>query len=96
MNKRLYAVITGRVQRVGYRDFVEDAADLLELTGWVRNLYNGDVEVVVEGEEPKLQQFSALISTGPSLAFVRNYTEDWSPATGEFRDFAIRVTSIGD
>ena len=96
MNKRLHALISGRVQSVGYRNFVEDTADMLNLTGWVRNLYSGEVEVVAEGEESILRQFSGIISTGPSLAHVNQYHEEYSPATNEFRDFAIRTTYISD
>jgi acylphosphatase len=96
MNKRLHAMISGRVQNVGYRNFVEDAADVLNLTGWVRNLYSGDVEVMAEGDEGILRQFSGIISTGPSLAHVNHYTEEYQPATGEFRDFTVRANYLSE
>jgi acylphosphatase len=93
---RLHAVIAGRVQQVGFRNFVEEAADNLHLSGWVRNLYSGEVEVVAEGSELQLQQLSALLKTGPQLAYIRDYQEDYSPATGEYRSFQVRSTYIGD
>lgn len=96
MIKRLHALINGRVQRVGFRDFVEDTADSLNISGWVRNLYSGEVEVTAEGEEADLRRFSALIAGGPSLAFVTDFREEWQPATGEFRGFQIRASFISD
>jgi acylphosphatase len=94
--KRATGIIKGRVQAVGYRSFVEDEADRLGLTGWVRNLYSGEVEFVAEGEEADLRKFCASVVKGPPLAFVSEYNVDWSPGTGEFRSFNIRATFISD
>ncbi len=93
---RLHAVITGRVQQVGFRNFAEEAADQLNLTGWVRNLYSGEVEIVAEGNERSLRQLSELLKAGPPMAFVRDYREEFSPATGEFRSFQVRSTFISE
>jgi len=93
---RLHAVITGRVQQVGFRNFVEEAADKLKLYGWVRNLYSGEVEVVAEGSEHSLRQLSELLKTGPSMAFIRDYREEILPATGEFHSFQVRSTFISE
>lgn len=94
--KRATGIIKGRVQAVGFRSFVEDEADRLGLTGWVRNLYSGEVEFVAEGEETVLREFCETIVKGPPLAFVSEHKVDWSLGTGEFRSFNIRATFISD
>ena len=89
--KRMYVVILGRVQGVGFRAFVWRHAVSLELTGFARNLYfpRRCVEVVAEGPEPDLQQLLALLRVGPAAARVDLVEVDWQPATGEFREFDV-------
>ena len=97
MDKRIHAVISGRVQQVGFRSFVEDEADNLGLTGWTRNLYSGEVEVVAEGDELKILRLSAAGSKpGPSLSHIIHFNLEWLPATGEFPHFNVRSTFISD
>ncbi|MGQ9698248.1 MAG: acylphosphatase, partial [Armatimonadota bacterium] len=88
---RLEAVVSGRVQGVGYRYFVVDAARQLGLTGWVRNMHDGRVQVVAEGPRERLMRLLLLLERGPRLAVVDRVQAEWSPATGEFRGFSIRV-----
>lgn len=96
MDKRIHAVITGRVQGVGFRSFVEDEADNLGITGWVRNMYSGEVEVIAEGNEKDLEQFCQKIKAGPSLSYITDFKLEWLPATAEYRNFNIRGTFISD
>jgi acylphosphatase len=96
MEKRVHVIVNGRVQGVGFRIFVEEEADRLDLTGWVRNLYSGEVELVAEGEELSLVAFCEKINKGPSLSHIREFNLEWLPATGEFRSFNIRSTNISD
>jgi acylphosphatase len=63
-------VVQGRVQGVGYRYFVQREADALGVTGFVRNLPDGNVEVVAEGGEPVLAKLEARLREGPSFARV--------------------------
>lgn len=88
---RLYAIINGRVQGVGFRAFVLRHAAALELTGTVRNLYfpRRQVEVIAEGPETALRQLLDLLGAGPSMAGVANISANWEPASGEFLDFRI-------
>jgi acylphosphatase len=86
-NKRLVAVVQGRVQGVGFRYFVTERAGHLRLTGTVRNLRNGDVEVVAEGPRGALEALLAGLHHGPSMARVDNIHAVWLPATGEFTSF---------
>ncbi len=88
--RRLRAVVRGTVQGVGYRYFTVTRAETLGLVGWVRNVPNGDVEVVAEGEESKLRDFLSMLQRGPMGAFVRDVVSVSLPATGEFKDFTVR------
>jgi acylphosphatase len=87
---RLKLIISGRVQGVCYRWFTRDTAVELSLTGWVRNLPDGTVEAVVEGEKEKLEQLLGWCRRGPDLARVTDIQAEWEEGTGEFQDFSIR------
>ena len=63
-------LVRGRVQGVGYRYFVQREADALGVTGFVRNLPDGSVEVVAEGGEQAMAQLEARLREGPSFAHV--------------------------
>ncbi len=87
---RLEAIVSGRVQGVGFRAFVEVEALLLGLKGYVKNLPDGSVEVVSEGDEEKLEKLLAKLEHGNPLARVHEIRLDWSGAKGEFSGFTIR------
>ncbi len=88
--RRLHAVISGRVQGVGFRFFAVREAERRGLTGWVRNLHEDQVEVVAEGSSAQLQDFLAALKQGPPLAWVAGVTVEWLEATGEFIGFGAR------
>jgi acylphosphatase len=74
-------VITGRVQGVGFRWYTHDAAAREGIHGWVRNLADGSVEVVAEGEAEALFRFEAAVRRGPGGARVEDVAvEDHAPA----------------
>jgi len=75
---RLYRV-RGRVQGVGFRYFVERAARQLNLTGWVRNRDDGDVEVYAAGSSTQLAELAAMLWKGPRWAEVRGVDETEAP-----------------
>lgn len=87
---RLHAYVEGRVQGVGFRAFVVDQAIALRLTGWVRNRWDGMVEVCVEGQRDTLERLLTSLHRGPTAAWVREVTSEWSAATGEFQGFRMR------
>ena len=89
---RLHAVVEGRVQGVGYRYFVEDEAMSLDLKGWVRNLWDGRVEVVAEGQRQALEKLLVALRRGPRASSVTDIQVEWSPSTGGFTHFTIRMT----
>jgi len=68
--ERIHAVAKGRVQGVGFRYFCQRTADKMSLSGWVKNLSNGDVELEVEGDSNTLKSFLTQIKEGNSWARV--------------------------
>jgi acylphosphatase len=62
--------VSGRVQGVGYRYFVLREAEALGIAGFARNLPDGRVEVIAEGEDEALRRFEALLREGPAFATV--------------------------
>lgn len=87
--ERLHVFVRGRVQGVGFRWFVLDAAGD-GLTGWVRNLRDGSVEVVAEGPRKALEGLLEDLRTGPAGSHVTGLTTDWEPAAGDLPPFEIR------
>lgn len=89
---RLHADVVGHVQGVGFRYFVLDQARQLGLTGWVRNLPEGTVEVLAEGPKATLDNLLNKLQRGPTGSRVSNVRFSWFEASGEFDHF--RVTSF--
>ena len=89
MKKRVHLFYSGRVQGVGFRFTAETIALSVDVTGWVKNLPDGRVEVVAEGEETRLVQFLEKLRSGPMKPYIRRVESDWLEATGEPRDFSI-------
>ena len=90
---RLHAIVKGRVQGVGFRFFTMQTAYELNLTGWVRNRINGDVEVLAEGKKTNLIALLSALKRGPSSAAVREVLPDWEEFSGEFMQFRARETA---
>lgn len=90
MRKRLTLKISGLVQGVGYRYTSQNEAKKRKFTGYIDNLDDGAVELVVEGEEKDLKDFINWCYNGVGPAMVHNIDESWSEATGEFSDFVIK------
>lgn len=86
----MHLLISGRVQGVFFRANTLDKARHLELTGWVKNCYDGKVEAVFEGEEQKLDQVIAWCRQGPSYALVQDVQVTWEEYTAEFNSFNIK------
>ncbi len=89
---RLHAIVEGHVQGVGFRYYVLNCAQQLNLTGWVRNTHEGNVEVIAEGKRADLNDLLDALKQGPRMSFVARVREDWEPARGEFRLFDVRMT----
>ena len=87
-----HAVIDGQVQGVGFRFFVMELAETCGITGWVRNRYDGTVEVMAEGRRAVLESFLNQLRRGPRGAYITNVDTDWPPAGNKFVQFEIRRT----
>lgn len=88
MNKRVHAYYSGQVQGVGFRYTARSIANNLGLKGWVKNTYDGGVELVLEGDEATLSQALARIKQGMNHTSFKE-SVSWEPETGEFTRFEI-------
>jgi len=89
IESRTYRIV-GRVQGVGFRWFTWDAATREGLSGFARNLPDGSVETVVEGDRDALDRFEWKISGGPRGARVDHVDRETGPATGRYQGFSIK------
>jgi acylphosphatase len=89
MKARAHVFVSGRVQGVFFRDHTRRWAASLGLTGWVRNLPDGRVEVLAEGERERLNDLVTRLKQGPPMAEVTNVDLAWEESRGEFEDFRI-------
>lgn len=90
MTARAHIVISGRVQGVAFRiATVEEADRLGGLRGWVRNLRDGRVEAIAEGERSKVEALVAWCHHGPPPARVTDVQVSWEPAQGDLGAFDI-------
>lgn len=88
--KRLHATVYGLVQGVGFRYFTLWQASDIGVTGYVRNLANGAVEVVAEGTQTQLEKLLKKLQQGPPAARVERVIAHWEDARGEFDRFGVR------
>ena len=86
---RMHIFAGGRVQGVAYRSYAEKHAARLGITGWVRNLPDGRVEVLAEGPATQIEDFLERLKEGPRLARIDSFDVRHEPSTGEFRGFRI-------
>jgi acylphosphatase len=89
---RLHATVEGRVQGVGFRFFTQERATFLGLTGWVRNRWDGTVEVIAEGARADLETLLKALQRGPRSGTTQNVKFDWLETTKEFSSFRVRMT----
>jgi len=91
MNKQVHVFYAGRVQGVGFRFTAEETARQIGVVGWVKNLRDGRVELVAEGEEQTLVRFLQAMRTGSMRNFIKQEEVLWGLATERFSDFEIRA-----
>jgi len=87
---RAHVFISGRVQGVFFRSETQHEAKRRNVKGWVRNLPDGRVEAVFEGEEGKVKELIEFCKRGPPGAKVTGVKVIWERYSGEFREFEIR------
>jgi acylphosphatase len=88
--KRIHVYISGVVQGVFFRAATRRAAADLNLTGWVRNMDDGRVEALLEGEDADVNKMIEWCKVGPPSARVENVTTVEEHYTGGFSDFSIK------
>lgn len=89
MVKQLRAIFSGQVQGVGFRASVQNWAEGLGLTGWVRNNPDGTVEVEAEGEEEKLRKLLQTINSSHLQNYISQIETTWKPPEGQYRRFEM-------
>lgn len=89
MRKRLTAHFSGTVQGVGFRYMAQGIARRFPVTGYVKNLRNGQVELVAEAEEKVLREFLKAVRESDLADYIRDVNVEWAGATGEFRGFDV-------
>ena len=89
MNIRIHVVISGKVQRVYFRQSTKDKAIELDVSGWVKNRGDGSVEAVFEGTKQDVDEIVKWCWKGPELAKVKEVQLIHEEYTGEFSGFAI-------
>jgi acylphosphatase len=87
--RRVIACYSGRVQGVGFRATVRQLACGYDVSGIVRNLPDGRVELVAEGEEKELNAFLQGIAESGLSGFIAQRRDEWSAAKGDLRGFVI-------
>jgi acylphosphatase len=87
---RLHAVVHGRVQGVSFRYYTQKRANELNLSGYVRNKWDGTVEVVAEGRRGDLEEILSFLHEGPRSAFVTQVAIEWAAPSGDFHGFGVR------
>jgi len=89
MQVAVHIIVKGMVQGVGFRYFVWRQASKLGLSGYARNLYNGDVEIEAEGDRSLLEEFIKEVKVGPRLSDVRDMKIQWGEFQDRFKGFEV-------
>lgn len=87
---RAHIFVSGMVQGVFFRAFTEEVARSNHLTGWVRNLPDGRVEALMEGEKGDIGRAMEALYQGPPASRVENIDLSWEEPTGEFHSFFVK------
>lgn len=94
MKARAHIFVSGRVQGVFFRDYTQRCAASLDLTGWVRNLRDGRVEALAEGDKERIRDLVNKLNEGPPLARVDKVDVSWEDYRGEFKYFQITYSDF--
>ena len=91
MQARAHMVVEGMVQGVGFRWFVSRHAEALGVRGYVKNLVNGDVEIMADGDRSLIEEFIRKVKVGPRSAHISDIHLEWKePSPHAFTHFEIR------
>lgn len=90
MKVRAHLIISGVVQGVNFRHYTKVKAKERNVNGWVKNLLDGRVEAVFEGEDKDVEELIKFCKRGPPLSKVENVEIKWEEFKGEYKSFEIR------
>lgn len=90
MQVGVHIIVQGMVQGVGFRYFVWREATKLSLSGYVRNLYNGDVEIEAQGDRSLVEEFVKVVKVGPRYAYVKDLKTEWKEFQERYKGFEVR------
>lgn len=90
MPTEIHIIVRGRVQGVGYRFAAQRAARTIGVGGFVRNLPNGDVEILAQGDDERIQRMIDWARRGPPMARVEKIETETRERSELFQDFVIR------
>ncbi len=85
----LRSIVTGKVQKVRYRDYVQVSATELGLVGFIRNNKDGSVEVVAQGEPDVLKNFVEYLNEGSLLSKVESVSVEWGTVQATYIEFSV-------
>ncbi len=85
----IHCTITGKVQGVAYRAYIQEAATELQLVGYTKNLPGGAVEVVAQGEPDTLKAFIEYLHEGSLMSVVEGVAVEWGSASKTFEEFSV-------
>jgi acylphosphatase len=89
LRRRMTVFYSGQVQGVGFRYTAKTVATGFEVTGTIRNLPNGSVELMAEGRREELEAFRTALRDAGLAGFIRDEKVDWADAKNDFRGFEI-------
>ena len=89
--RRVNVFISGKVQGVFFRQFIQEKAQELGLFGWVRNLSDGRVEASIEGDKEKIDKILTYLEQGSPLSKIKNIEINYEKYQGKFKDFSISL-----
>ena len=87
--KGMLMIVSGVVQGVGFRWYVRQVAGRYGVKGYVKNLFDGSVEILAEGDETDLKAFYEEVRIGPRYAEITGVKVDWIDYRGKFNEFRI-------
>lgn len=89
--RQIHLFVSGRVQGVGFRYFVYETAEREGISGWVRNLPDGRVEIVAQGTVLALEAFVRAVQKGPPSSHVESLAKQQEPLSRPFPDFRVNI-----
>lgn len=89
MFSEIHCVVKGKVQGVGYRNFIERYTDEKGLFGWIKNNTDGSVEILIQGTPDELKECIEILNQGSILSRVESLSVDWRTPGVQYSEFKV-------